>query len=167
MSMMTPPTSGPIASATPETAAQIPNARPRSTPEKASAMIEIVAGSISAAPAPCAPRAAISSPPLVESAHQSEASVKTTRPKAKMRLRPRQPLAPRLDPTVLRRVGRRERNRRRTRGADPCEVFVDLVLQRNPLGCEQPRLFQLDDHVPRISLGNHTEVDVLGAQPAA
>ena len=50
---MSPPTSGPIASASADTPAQIPIAVPRCRGGKVAAMIESVAGFISAAPAPC------------------------------------------------------------------------------------------------------------------
>ena len=50
---MSPPTSGPIASASADTPAQIPIAVPRSRGGNVAAMIESVAGFISAAPAPC------------------------------------------------------------------------------------------------------------------
>ena len=59
--MMTPPSSGPIASAIAETPAQIPIAIPRSRGGNVAEMIESVAGIISAAPTPWTARAAISS----------------------------------------------------------------------------------------------------------
>ena len=49
---MTPPISGPIASAVPEAPTQIPSARPRSRGSNVAEMIESVAGIISAAPIP-------------------------------------------------------------------------------------------------------------------
>ena len=52
-SVSSPPTSGPIASASADTPAQIPIAVPRCRGGKVAAMIESVAGFISAAPAPC------------------------------------------------------------------------------------------------------------------
>ena len=57
---MRPPTSGPIASASAETPAQMPIAVPRSRGGNVAAMIESVAGFISAAPAPCRTRAPMS-----------------------------------------------------------------------------------------------------------
>ena len=66
----------------------MPIAVPRCRGGKVAAMIESVAGFISAAPAPCATRAAISMSPLVERPHASEASVKTTMPMTKMSRRP-------------------------------------------------------------------------------
>ena len=86
--MSRPPTSGPIASASAETPAQIPIAIPRCFGGKVAAMIESVAGFISAAPAPWTTRAAISISPESASPHQSEAPVKTTMPTTKMRRRP-------------------------------------------------------------------------------
>ena len=59
-SVIRPPTSGPIASASAETPAQMPIAVPRSRGGKVAAMIESVAGFISAAPAPCSTRAPMS-----------------------------------------------------------------------------------------------------------
>ena len=51
-SVMRPPTSGPIASASADVPAQIPIAVPRSRGGNVAAMIESVAGFINAAPAP-------------------------------------------------------------------------------------------------------------------
>ncbi len=87
-SVMSPPTSGPIASASADTPAQIPIAVPRCRGGNVAAMIESVAGFISAAPAPWNTRAAISS--SLESArpHQSEAVVKTAMPMTKISRRP-------------------------------------------------------------------------------
>ena len=56
-SVIRPPTSGPIASASAETPAQIPIAVPRCRGGKVTVMIESVAGFISAAPTPCTTRA--------------------------------------------------------------------------------------------------------------
>ena len=63
-SVSSPPTSGPIASASAETPAQMPIAMPRSWGGNVAAMIESVAGFISAAPTPWTMRAAISTSPL-------------------------------------------------------------------------------------------------------
>ena len=79
-SVIRPPTSGPIASASAETPAQIPIAVPRWRGGNVAVMIESVAGFISAAPTPCTTRAAISTPPLPARPHASEASVKTASP---------------------------------------------------------------------------------------
>ncbi len=54
--------SGPIASASAETPAQIPIAWPRCFGGNVATMIESVAGFISAAPTPCTARAAIRKP---------------------------------------------------------------------------------------------------------
>ncbi len=51
-SVMSPPTSGPMASASADVPAQIPIAVPRSRGGNVAAMIESVAGFMSAAPAP-------------------------------------------------------------------------------------------------------------------
>ena len=59
-SVIRPPTSGPIASASAETPAQIPIAVPRCRGGNVAVMIESVAGFISAAPTPCTMRAPIS-----------------------------------------------------------------------------------------------------------
>ena len=59
-SVMIPPTSGPIASASAETPAQIPIAVPRCRGGNVTVMIESVDGFISAAPTPWTTRAAIS-----------------------------------------------------------------------------------------------------------
>ena len=85
---MSPPTSGPIASASAETPAQMPIAVPRSRGGNVAAMIESVAGFMSAAPAPWRTRAAISSPLESASPHQSDATVKTTIPMTKISRRP-------------------------------------------------------------------------------
>ena len=59
-SVRIPPTSGPIASASAETPAQIPIAMPRWRGGNVAVMIDSVAGFMSAAPMPCTVRAAIS-----------------------------------------------------------------------------------------------------------
>ena len=87
-SLSRPPTSGPIASASAETPAQIPIAVPRCLGGNVAAMIESVAGFISAAPAPWATRAAISISPLVDSPQASDARVKTAIPMTKRARRP-------------------------------------------------------------------------------
>ena len=72
-SVMMPPTSGPIASASAETPAQIPIAVPRWCGGNVTVMIESVAGFISAAPRPCTTRAPISTVALPASPQASEA----------------------------------------------------------------------------------------------
>ncbi len=79
---------GPIASARAEMPAQIPIAVPRCRGGKVAAMIESVAGFISAAPTPCAMRAAISMSPLVASPQPSDARVKMAIPMTKRSRRP-------------------------------------------------------------------------------
>ena len=88
-SVMSPPMSGPMARAIAETPAQMPIAMPRWCGGKVAEMIESVAGSISAAPTPCAVRAPISVSPEVARPQMSDESVKTTRPIRKTRLRPK------------------------------------------------------------------------------
>jgi hypothetical protein len=61
-SVSAPPTTGPTASASADTPAQVPIARPRSSGGKAFVTIESVAGIISAAPMPWTARPATSSP---------------------------------------------------------------------------------------------------------
>ena len=87
-SVSRPPTSGPIARASAAVPAQIPIAVPRSRGGNVAAMIESVAGFISAAPAPWTTRAAISISPDPASPHQSDASVKMTIPRMKINRRP-------------------------------------------------------------------------------
>ncbi len=87
-SASSPPVIGPSASATAETPTQMPIAIPRCRGGKVAAMIESVAGLINAAPTPCTARAAISVSPFVARPHASEESVKTTRPRMKIRRRP-------------------------------------------------------------------------------
>ena len=87
-SVSRPPTSGPIASASAETPAQIPIAAPRCFGGKVAEMIDSVAGFISAAPAPWTIRAMISISLVFERPHQSDARVKITIPTTKMRRRP-------------------------------------------------------------------------------
>ena len=84
----TPPSIGPIASASAETPAQMPIAVPRWRGGNVAVMIESVAGFISAAPTPCTVRAAISEPASLARPHHSDAAVKTTSPAMKIRRRP-------------------------------------------------------------------------------
>ena len=65
--VMSPPTSGPIASAMAETPAQMPIAIPRCRGGNVAVMIESVAGFMSAEPTPWTTRAPISQPALVAS----------------------------------------------------------------------------------------------------
>ena len=75
-SVMIPPTSGPIASASAETPAQMPIAVPRWRGGKVATMIDSVAGFISAAPTPWTTRAPISTPALFASPQASDDAVK-------------------------------------------------------------------------------------------
>jgi hypothetical protein len=86
-SSIRPPTSGPIASASADTPAQIPIAVPRCRGGNVRVMIESVAGFISAAPTPCTTRAPIRKPRSGEP-HASDESVKIASPTTKMRRRP-------------------------------------------------------------------------------
>jgi hypothetical protein len=88
-SVRRPPTRGPIARARAEVPAQMPIAVPRWRGGKVAAMIESVAGFISAAPAPCTTRAPISSSPLDARPQTSDDSVKTASPMTNIRRRPR------------------------------------------------------------------------------
>src|SRR6266511_3398123 len=85
----TPPASTPTAAPLPPSAPQIPRALFRSAPSSKLVMtIESAAGEMMAPPSPCTPRAAISIPSDWASPHASEASVKSTTPTMKTRLRP-------------------------------------------------------------------------------
>ena len=87
-SVITPPTSGPIASASAEIPAQMPIAVPRWRGGKVTVMIERVAGFISAAPSPWTTRAAISRFALPARPQASDEPVKMMRPATKIRRRP-------------------------------------------------------------------------------
>ena len=87
-SVSRPPTSGPIASASAEVPAQMPIAVPRSRGGKVAAMIDSVAGFISAAPAPWTIRAPISTLLAVARPQASDEAVKMTIPVTKIRRRP-------------------------------------------------------------------------------
>ena len=75
-SVMRPPTSGPIASASAETPAQMPIAVPRWRGGKVAAMIDSVAGFISAAPTPWTTRAPISTCSLPAKPQKNDDTVK-------------------------------------------------------------------------------------------
>ncbi len=87
-SVISPPPSGPIASASADTPAQIPIAVPRCFGGKVATMIDSVAGFMSAAPTPCTARAPMRKPALDASPQASDDRVKITRPMTKMRRRP-------------------------------------------------------------------------------
>ena len=87
-SVSRPPISGPSASASAEVPAQIPIAVPRWRGGNVTAMIDSVAGFISAAPTPCAMRAAMSVSPLEARPQAREARVKIVMPVTKTSRRP-------------------------------------------------------------------------------
>jgi hypothetical protein len=87
-SVSRPPTSGPIASASAETPAQMPIAVPRCRGGNVAAMIESVAGFMSAAPTPCTMRAPISMSSLAASPQASDDAVKIAIPTTKISRRP-------------------------------------------------------------------------------
>ena len=88
-SVSAPPTTGPIASASADTPAQVPIALPRSSGGKVTVMIESVAGIMNAAPTPWTARPAISQPWSGASPIAALDSANTTTPKRNMRRRPR------------------------------------------------------------------------------
>jgi hypothetical protein len=88
-SVMTPPTSGPIATAPPTVAPQMPTAVARSRPSNSCAIRASEVANIAAAPVPCRPRAKLRTVGSPESPHRNEAAVNTTKPIVKTRRRPR------------------------------------------------------------------------------
>ena len=88
ISIRMPPASGPIASATAETAAQIPSARGCSSAGKALQTSASESDSIGAAPAPCRTRPRISVVASPAAPETTEPAAKTAMPKKKTRLRP-------------------------------------------------------------------------------
>ena len=93
--MRTPPTSGPIATAPPTVAPQIPIALARSRPSNSWAISASAVANIAAAPAPWRPRATLSSVGSPESPQASEATMNSAKPKLKTRRRPsRSPIEP-------------------------------------------------------------------------
>ena len=88
-SVMSPPTTGPMAKAAAVVAAQIPIAVARSRSSgKVWLMMARVGGVIIAAPTPCSTRAPMRTAALGASPASSEAMVKTPRPPRKSRRRP-------------------------------------------------------------------------------
>src|SRR3954447_4998109 len=79
-SVSTPPTSGPMATAAPMVAPQMPNAVPRSGPLNALAMSDSEVANIAAPPTPWRPRAKIRSVDDGEMPQRMEALVNPTRP---------------------------------------------------------------------------------------
>ena len=89
LSTIRPPASGPIASASAETPAQMPIAWPRCFGGNVAVMIESVAGFINAAPMPCTARAPIRKPAFGAKPHASDDNEKTARPMMKILRRPK------------------------------------------------------------------------------
>ena len=83
-----PPTSGPIATASPTVAPQIPKAVPRSRPWNSWEMIASETANIPAPPMPCAPRARISQSGDCAAPQSAEAAVNIAIATRKTRLRP-------------------------------------------------------------------------------
>jgi hypothetical protein len=77
-----PPTSGPLATASPVIPLKMPIAAPRLSGGKAALSSARPSGMSSAAPAPCSARAAISAPTSGARAQSAEAAVKSARPAA-------------------------------------------------------------------------------------
>ncbi len=84
-----PPTSGPIATASPAIPDHAPSARPRFSRATAALRIVSVSGVTMAAPNPCTERAAISHSADGAIAAAAEAAVKMATPIMNMRLRPK------------------------------------------------------------------------------
>ena len=92
---MTPPTSGPMATAPPTVAPQMPIALARSRPSNSWAIRASAVANIAAAPAPCRPRAKLSIVGVVERPQMNEATMKRPKPMLKTRRRPsRSPIEP-------------------------------------------------------------------------
>ena len=88
-SAMTPPSTGPMISASPVTPLKIPSAFPRSSGGNAALNRAIASGITSAAPAPWTARAAISHAALPDSAHATDAATNSASPATNMRRRPK------------------------------------------------------------------------------
>ena len=86
--VMSPPTSGPTATATPTTVPQKPNALARSAPWNACPSTASAALSSIAAPTPCSARAALRKGADGARPHSSDANVKIARPTISIRRRP-------------------------------------------------------------------------------
>ena len=83
-----PPTRGPIATAAPVVAPQIPNAVPRSRPWNSCESSARETANMIAPPIPCPARARIKKSGVVAAPHSAEAAVKSTTPATNTRLRP-------------------------------------------------------------------------------
>ncbi len=88
VSVITPPTSGPMATAPPTVAPQTPIALARSLPSNSCAISASEVANIAAPPTPWRARKKLSTVGSFESPHNSEARVKTPNPIEKIRLRP-------------------------------------------------------------------------------
>ena len=97
-SVSSPPRTGPMASASADTPAQVPIALPRSCGGKALVMIDSVAGIISAAPMPWIARPATSALSVGASPMAALESANTTTPTRKARRRPK--MSPRRPPVT-------------------------------------------------------------------
>jgi hypothetical protein len=86
--VMTPPRTGPTATATPVTAPNTPNAAARSRPRKASLSNASEVANMTAPPMPCPARARLRKIVPVARPHSSEPAVKTTVPAANITRRP-------------------------------------------------------------------------------
>src|SRR5439155_1543541 len=63
------------------------------------------------------------------------------------------------------RVVKREGHGRGSRCPDFGQVLVDLPLEREPVGREEPGRLQLLDHVPGVPLRDDADVDLVGRRP--
>ena len=86
--VITPPSTGPTATAAPVTAPKTPNAVPRSLPWNACAISASEVANIIAPPVPCTARARFSISGELDRPQTAEATVNTTRPATNTRLRP-------------------------------------------------------------------------------
>jgi hypothetical protein len=103
-SVRAPPTSGPIATAAPTVAPQIPKAVPRSRPWNSWERIASETANMAAPPTPWRPRARLRKSGEVAEPQSAEARVKRTTPPMKIRLRPsRSPSVPAFSMQVARR----------------------------------------------------------------
>ncbi len=98
-STRTPPSTGPMASASAEMPAQMPIAVPSSLRGKAATMIDSVSGFISAPPTPWPARNATSHSAVGASAQAADMPVKIARPTRNIRLRPKR--SPSLPPSMI------------------------------------------------------------------
>ena len=102
-SVISPPTSGPIATAPPIVAPQTPNAVARSAPWNSCPISASEVANIAAPPTPCRPRARLSRVGSPEMPQRKEAKVKIPKPIEKTRRRPsRSP----SEPAVSRKAAR-------------------------------------------------------------